>query len=211
MTTYEPIKINDGRDMYYACCGGELERMQAHGDGGGDLNLVTGIGWGGLLGAVIAAGEFPDRAERCLSVARYLLGKGADANLRTTSEGGDIPAGTTPLMLAGYYGLDEFCDALLGGRADPTLTDANQKTARQIAEEKGHQSTATLLARAEPRSAVKLPPAASDQQLALWEALRRAGGEDAPWDPALATAEACAARDFEGNRALHAAASAGSL
>eukprot|EP01043_Picozoa_sp_COSAG02_P091242 COSAG02_NODE_27989_length_598_cov_2.434870_1_plen_112_part_10 len=112
--------------------------------------------------------------------------------------------------------MDEFCDALLTGGADPTLTDANHKTVRQIAEESGHQSTATVLARVETpehraRSAVKLPFAASDQQLALWEALRGAGGEDVPWDPALATAEACAARDYEGNRALHAAASAGSL
>eukprot|EP01043_Picozoa_sp_COSAG02_P063762 COSAG02_NODE_9125_length_2322_cov_4.470085_3_plen_205_part_01 len=205
MTTYE--LIDSGGNMYMACCRGELERVQAHGDGGGDLNLVDGVGWGGLLGAVWGAGSKPELAERCLSVARYLLGKGADANLRTTSEDEGIPAGTTSLMRAGYYGLDEFCEALLAGGADPTLTDAKQKTARQIAEEESHQSTATLLARA-----LLMPPStASDQQLALWQALRRAGVEEVPWDPALATAEACAARDYEGNRALHAAASAGSL
>eukprot|EP01043_Picozoa_sp_COSAG02_P030645 COSAG02_NODE_1967_length_10229_cov_11.346002_8_plen_139_part_01 len=139
MTTYRPI--TSGRDMYQACRYGELERVQAHGDGGGDLNLVMdSTGWGGLLGAVFGAGNDPDtdRAERCLSVARYLLGKGAEANLRTTSDDGGIPVGTTPLMLAGRFGLDEFCEALLGGGADPTLTDEKHKTARQIAEEESH-------------------------------------------------------------------------
>ena len=84
--------------MYGACFRGELERVQAHGDGGGDLNLVdSDVGWGGLYGAVEGAGEYPDRAERCLSIARYMLGKGADANLRTTREESGVPAGTTPV------------------------------------------------------------------------------------------------------------------
>ena len=95
MTTYEPFR--DGSDMLGACAKGELERVQAHGDGGGDLNLVNGLGMGGLFGAVKGAGDHPDRAERCLSIAWYLLGKGADANLRTTSEYDGVPAGTTPL------------------------------------------------------------------------------------------------------------------
>ena len=45
MTTYRPIR--NGGGMVSACKKGELERVQAHGDGGGDLNLVDSYGWGG--------------------------------------------------------------------------------------------------------------------------------------------------------------------
>ena len=71
MPTHEPIE--NGGDMFTACSNGQRERVQAHGDGGADFTLVESWdGWAGLIGAVEGAGENSDRAERCLSIARYL-------------------------------------------------------------------------------------------------------------------------------------------
>jgi hypothetical protein len=46
MPTYTPI--GSGGAMFGACYDGELERVHAHGDGGGDLNLVDHAGCSGL-------------------------------------------------------------------------------------------------------------------------------------------------------------------
>ena len=48
MTTHRPI--HNGDDMYGACFSGERERVQAHGEGGGDLDLADGYGRGACSG-----------------------------------------------------------------------------------------------------------------------------------------------------------------
>lgn len=83
-----------------------------------------------------ASGSFPRTAE-------LLLKKGADPNQTDTSEG------WSALMWAAAEGNEQVVKVLLDHGADPDLQDNDDETARDFAENSGHQKIAELLKQAE--------------------------------------------------------------
>ena len=82
-------------------------------------------------------------AGRNFDAARLLLEHGARVNARQQ-------VGYTPLMSAAASGRDDLVDLLLTGGADPALTNAEGKTAADVARDHKHEA---LAARLTPASA----------------------------------------------------------
>lgn len=70
---------------------------------------------------------------------KHLIDKGADVNARSKKKG------VTALMLAAVWDNTELAKLLLEQGADPKVTDAFGRTARLLAEKKGHSDIVELL------------------------------------------------------------------
>lgn len=70
---------------------------------------------------------------------RVLLDAGADVNAKDE-------AGITPLMNAAWFGCEEAVRVLLQHGADPHLCDDKERSAKDLASERGHTAVAALLA-----------------------------------------------------------------
>ena len=77
-------------------------------------------------------------ARRCLAVARLLLERGADVNVRQTG-------GFTPLHGAAANGDRAMTELLIDRGADPLLRNDEGRTARDLALERGHVGIADWL------------------------------------------------------------------
>ena len=73
-----------------------------------------------------------------LEVVQQLIGQGADVN-------GKDALGNTPLMSAAYTGQDDMVCILLASRADVTAKGFDSKTAKDLAQELGHQKVLLVL------------------------------------------------------------------
>jgi hypothetical protein len=128
--------LSAGKDLANAAITGDLREVRACVAAGARVNERDSYGWTPLQWAVFY---------RKIPVARFLLAKGADPNLTTTNVYSRIPVGSTALVIAAYYGLEEETAILLaaGAKVDP-VNNAN-KTAMTYANEFAFQDVADLL------------------------------------------------------------------
>ncbi len=74
-----------------------------------------------------------------------LLEHHANPNIPVTKDYSSIPAGSTPIMVCAYYGLDELATALLKAGANPEHVNSKGKKALDYAVEFNFESTIQLL------------------------------------------------------------------
>lgn len=103
---------------------GDLETVKARLAAGDPINAVDSDGWSPLMWAVYY---------RQIEVSTFLLEKGADPNLQSTRPYKSFPAGTTALILASYYGLEDQAVLLLKHKASKETADASGNTAASYA------------------------------------------------------------------------------
>jgi ankyrin repeat protein len=82
-----------------------------------------------------------DAGARDIEIVRMLLDKGADPNAKSQS-------GSTPLHTVAFTGDTASLDLILKHGADPTIRNADGKTARDVAVERDNHEVADVLARA---------------------------------------------------------------
>jgi ankyrin repeat protein len=93
-------------------------------------------------------------------IAKLLLEQGADPDLQVTDGFRRIKAGATPLIIAGYYGMNNMVELLLRHKARLDFADQSGATALDYARKYNFLKTAELLEKAaQPRPAA---PAAAD-------------------------------------------------
>ncbi len=66
-------------------------------------------------------------------IINYLIKQGADINFRTTMSYGDIIKGSTPLIIASYYGYENVVRLLLSKNAERSIANAEGSTALDYA------------------------------------------------------------------------------
>jgi ankyrin repeat protein len=83
-----------------------------------------------------------------LGIARFLLEQGADPNIQGTWKYRAIKPGATPLIIAGYYGMDGMVELLLQHGARLDFADKSGATALDYAKLYKFKGSADLLEKA---------------------------------------------------------------
>jgi ankyrin repeat protein len=134
-----------GAGLSNAATKGDLVAVKAALAAGEKINEVDRWGWTPLLWSV-----FYEK----LPVTLYLLDQGADPNCKAGAKYHRIKAGSTPLIIAGYYGMTAVVEPLLRHGARPELTDAFGYRAVDYAKQFQFTEVTALL---EPGAAQALP------------------------------------------------------
>jgi ankyrin repeat protein len=132
------VALHGGTTLSRAAIAGDLEAVKAALKGGEKVNDMDKWGWTVLMWAVYY---------RTMPVTEYLLQQGADPNIKSTYAYNTIANECTPLIIAGYYGLDEFASVLVKHGAYRDAKDANGKTAGDYAKYYHFYSTAAIIAK----------------------------------------------------------------
>jgi ankyrin repeat protein len=98
---------------------GDLKKVKSYLQKGEDVNQIDNYGWTALHWAVYY--QYYD-------VTLYLLRNRANPNIRTTKSYRSIYAGTTPLLIASYYGKSELVGILLKAGAKVNAQDSKGNT-----------------------------------------------------------------------------------
>lgn len=136
------MALQAGPSLIKAATKGKLDTVQKCLAAGENINEGDKYGWTPLMYAVYY---------RYIQVTEFLLEKGADPNLQSTSRyTSSLPAGTTALHLAAYYGLEDQVKALAKKGAKAGLKDENGKTALDFAEQYGFTGVRDILTKKAP-------------------------------------------------------------
>jgi hypothetical protein len=136
-----------GTPLSNAAGKGDLASVKAALAAGEKINEADKWGWTPLLWSV-----FYEK----LPVTLYLLDQGADPNCVAGAKYHRIQAGSTPLIIAGYYGMTAVVEPLLQHGARPELTDRLGYRAIDYAKQFQFKEVAALL---EPAAPVQALPA----------------------------------------------------
>ena len=110
-----------GKSIWDAAAAGDLELLQANLKVGNDINAMVPAGLPGAGGTPLHIAAMSNQVE----VIEFLLGKGADVNIKAGDENG-----STPLQWAAVFGRYEAVKALVEtGKADVNVRDNNNATA----------------------------------------------------------------------------------
>ena len=110
-----------GKSIWDAAAAGDLELLQANLKVGNDINAMVPAGALGAGGTPLHIAAMSNQVE----VIEFLLGKGADVNIKAGDENG-----STPLQWAAVFGKYEAVKALVEtGKADVNARDNNNATA----------------------------------------------------------------------------------
>ncbi|MFP6751965.1 MAG: ankyrin repeat domain-containing protein, partial [Pirellulaceae bacterium] len=110
-----------GKSIWDAAAAGDLELLQANLKVGNDINAMVPAGLPGAGGTPLHIAAMSNQVE----VIEFLLGKGADVNIKAGDENG-----STPLQWAAVFGKYEAVKALVEiGKADVNARDNNNATA----------------------------------------------------------------------------------
>ena len=130
------LVLNAGEQLSKAAAKGNIENAKLVLDSGEDINSFDGSGLTALMQAV-----YRDRSD----MVAFLLDRGADSNVQTTSPDSGWPCKTTALMIAGYYGMDRSVAAMIQKQAKVDLQDENGMTAADHARINGKTSLLSIL------------------------------------------------------------------
>lgn len=127
-----------GNDLSRAAIAGDLVAAKERVKAGEKVTDIDKWGWTALHWAIYY-GNMP--------TAKWLLDQGADPNAKTEKEYGVFLPGTTPLIMAAYYGHDEAIAALLKKKADTGVEDRKGRKAIDYAREYNFDKCVALLSR----------------------------------------------------------------
>ncbi len=105
-------------------------------------------------------------------IINYLVNQGADINFRTTIRYGDIWKGSTPLIIASYYGYENVVRLLLSKNAERSITNDEGSTALDYAVRFDFAKIASLL---KTKGAQYTKPAKKTQIILLTDGSRMVG------------------------------------
>lgn len=125
-----------GNALSRAAIAGDLTAVQARVKAGEKVDEIDKWGWTALHWSVYY-GATP--------VAQWLLEQGADPNVKTEAEYGPFLPGTTPLIMAAYYGHDQIAAALVKKKADQGVVDRKGRKAIEYATEYNFDKVVAVL------------------------------------------------------------------
>jgi ankyrin repeat protein len=120
------LSLSAGTKLSKAVIANDLAAIKACVAAGEKVNELDKWGWTPLLWATYY---------RALPAAEYLLKQGADPNLVATKEYNNIAKAASPLIVAAYYGLDDFVRLLVSKGAKRDLEDNKGMTAAAYAKQ----------------------------------------------------------------------------
>ncbi len=132
------IGAHAGPDLIKAATKGNLDLVVERLAAGEKINEPDSEGWTPLMWSVY---------KHRLPVLNYLLEKGADPDLRSSSGNKGMPMGSTALILASNYGMDDLVAALMKHKAKVDVADDGGNVAAIYARRNAFPEVLGILAR----------------------------------------------------------------